>query len=201
MIKIDLPWWMSGTQLLKLRDATRAWWALAESWVTWHLSQFDPLTCNLFILNLWAFQRDVVRFKNEPEELFRLRVKLAFINASDSGSKQGFEAIFGRLGNSVIETLERKYAVDWDVIILKMSQEQIASYESLVWQLIRWYGRTCKRYEIGVDHPTPLYIAVGVVEFEKTFSTAGIGEISAVMLAQENDDLILQENSFYILAE
>ena len=86
MIKLKLPFWLSGPELTKLVAASQGWWEMAVEWLRWPYLQFDPDTCHLSILELWAWQRDVTRFQGEPEALFRLRVKHAFINSVDAGT-------------------------------------------------------------------------------------------------------------------
>ncbi|QSB01967.1 phage tail protein [Methylomonas sp. EFPC1] len=147
MIEIKLPFWMDGEQLGKLRAAVAAWWDVVETWIKWPVTQMDALTCSIGVLNLLAFQRDVARFTGEPLELFRKRVKFAYINAEDAGSKAGFIRIFERLGIGYVEITERFDSVDWDVIGLGLSDSQISGNTELLNQIIYAYGRTCRRYE------------------------------------------------------
>lgn len=156
MIKIELPFWMAGVELGKLRTAIAAWWDTVETWIRWPVTQMDPLTCTLGILYLLAYQRDVDRFVGEPEDLFRKRVKYALINAQDAGSKAGFIRIFDRLGIGYVEITERFDAVNWDVISLLLSDAQIAGNTQLLQQIVEKYGRTCRRYEFLTLTPLPI---------------------------------------------
>ena len=72
-------------------------------------------------------ERDVTRFTGEPEALFRLRVKFAFINSVDAGSTAGMKRIFERLGVGYVEIEERQPGRDWDVVLLKFSNAQLSS--------------------------------------------------------------------------
>ncbi|MGH8333473.1 MAG: phage tail protein, partial [Pseudomonas sp.] len=122
--------------------------------------QIDPDTCHLTILELWAWQRDVTRFNGEPEALFRLRVKYAFINSVDAGSTAGMKRIFERLGVGYVEIEERQPDRDWDVVLLKFSNTQLSLNPELLRVLIQQYGRTCRRYDFVTITPVALQIAL-----------------------------------------
>lgn len=147
MIKIELPFWLSGAEITKLRDAAQAYWEKIETWVRWHLNQRDPETCTEGVLDLLAYERDIARMDGEPIDLYRLRVKFALINAQDAGSVAGIKRIFMRLGIGYVEVIERDPAKDWDVITLHLSDQQLGSNQDLLTQLLVMYGRTCRRYE------------------------------------------------------
>jgi hypothetical protein len=112
------------------------------------------------ILELWAWQRDVTRFNGEPEALFRLRVKYAFINSVDAGSTAGMKRIFERLGVGYVEIEERHPDRDWDVVLLKFSNAQLSLNPELLRVLIQQYGRTCRRYDFFTITPVALQIAL-----------------------------------------
>ncbi|SMD00505.1 Phage tail protein (Tail_P2_I) [Pseudomonas sp. URIL14HWK12:I5] len=154
--KLKLPFWLEGVELSKLRDAAQSWWTKVEQWLTWPLLQLDAETCHLSVLDLLAWQRDIQRFQGEPESLYRLRVKYAFINAVDAGSVAGTVRIFQRLGVGYLEIEERIDGVDWDVIRLNLSDTQLSSNPVLLRVLIQQYGRTCRRYEFTTITPVTL---------------------------------------------
>ena len=158
MINIKLPFWLSATENEKLMVAAQVWWQRVEGWLQWPLDQMDPLTCELAILYLLAWQRDIERFTNEDEALYRLRVKYALINAQDAGSKAGFIAIFERLGIGYVEIEERTDPVDWDIVLLLLSDSQVANNSALIDQIIAKYGRTCRRYQLTVITPIPVAV-------------------------------------------
>lgn len=116
-------------------------------------------------LGLWLrrWQRDVTRFNGEPESLFRLRVKYAFINSVDAGSVAGLKRIMQRLGVGYIEIEERMPDRDWDVVLLTLSDSQLSENPDLLRVLIRQYGRTCRRYDFVTI--TPVRLAVALVDF------------------------------------
>jgi len=158
---LSLPTWMKKGEPEKLLKAARKFWALVYGWVTWPVSQFDPLTCAEPLLNLLAYDRDITRFNGEPLALFRKRVAYAFINARDAGSVAGFISIFERLGIGYVELLERQPDIDWDVIIVRVTDSQIADNAQLLIQIIRQYGRTCRRYQYEVITSEHFHIRAG----------------------------------------
>ncbi len=103
-----LPSWMNQGELQKLLKAAQTFWAEVYSWITWPLRQFDPL------------------------KLFRRRVAYAFVNAADAGSVQGFINIFDRLGIGYVELLERQPGIDWDVILVRVTDSQISDNTQLM---------------------------------------------------------------------
>jgi hypothetical protein len=163
MIKLSLPFWLGGTELQKLTAAAQSWWGKVEGWLRWPLLQLDADTCHLTVLDLLAWQRDITRFKGEPEPLYRLRVKFAFINAVDAGSTAGMKRILVRLGVGYVEIEERMPDRDWDVVLLRFSDSQLSQNPELLRVLIQQYGRTCRRYDFVTL--TPVALRVAVVDF------------------------------------
>ncbi|AYO02567.1 MULTISPECIES: phage tail protein [Pseudomonas] len=163
MIKLKLPFWLEGTELTKLKNAAQSWWEKVEQWLKWPLLQIDAETCHLTVLDLLAWQRDIQRFQGEPEALYRLRVKYAFINAVEAGSTAGMIRIFQRLGIGYVEIQERLPDQDWDIVSLLLSDSQLSENPVLLRVLIQQYGRTCRRYEFSTI--TPVSMAVCLAEF------------------------------------
>jgi P2-related tail formation protein len=159
VIKLELPFWLAGPELSKLKAAAHTWWTKVEGWLRWPLLQMDAETCHLTILDLLAWQRDITRFKGEPEGLYRLRVKFAFINAVDAGSTAGMKRILQRLGVGYVEIEERQPDRDWDVVMLRLTNTQLSNNQELLRVLIQQYGRTCRRY----DFVTITALPVGVM--------------------------------------
>lgn len=158
---LRLSTWMRKGEPDKLLKAARRFWAQVYGWITWPVSQFDPLTCSEPLLNLLAYDRDITRFNGEPLSLFRRRVAFAFINARDAGSVSGFISIFERLGIGYVELVERQPGIDWDVIQVRVSDSQIADNAQLLLQIIQQYGRTCRRYQFEVITSQPFAIRAG----------------------------------------
>lgn len=163
MIKLKLPFWLDGKELNRLRTASQSWWERVEGWLQWPLLQMDAETCHLTVLDLLAWQRDISRFKDEPESLYRLRVKFAFINAVDAGSTAGLKRILQRLGVGYVEIDERLPDRDWDVVLLRLSDSQLSQNPELMRVLIQQYGRTCRRYDFVTI--TPVSLRVVAVDF------------------------------------
>ncbi|WP_047679906.1 MULTISPECIES: phage tail protein [Xenorhabdus] len=172
--RLALPSWMDKGEPAKLLNAARAFWMQVYDWLTWPLAQLDAETCSEALLSVLAYQRDIQRFNGEPLPLFRKRVKYAFINAKDAGSIAGFIAIFERLGVGYVELLERQPDIDWDVIILRLSDSQIAANPDLLMNIISQYGRTCRRYRFEVIAKNQLLMRVGSVGAEYCTYAAAI---------------------------
>ena len=163
MIKLGLPFWLDGPQLAKLKVAAQSWWETVEGWLQWPLLQMDAETCHLTVLDLLAWQRDISRFKDEPESLYRLRVKFAFLNAVDAGSTAGLKRILQRLGVGYVEIDERMADRDWDVVLLRLSDSQLSQNPELLRVLIQQYGRTCRLYDFVTI--TPVSLRIVAVDF------------------------------------
>lgn len=160
MINLKLPFWLDGPELAKLMAAAQAWWEKAATWLRWPLLQMDADNSHLTILDLLAWQRDITRFRNEPEALYRLRVKFAFINSVDAGSTAGLKRILRRLGVGYVEIEERIPDRDWDVVLLKLSDSQLSKNPELLRVIAQQYGRTCRRYDFVTITPVTLLTAV-----------------------------------------
>lgn len=164
---LTIPWWMGGEQIAKLLAAATAWWALIASWARWPLEQRDPTLCCLPMLDLLAWEREIERFKGEPEWLYRKRVEHALINAQDAGSTVGFVRIMQRLGVGYVELDERRPDRDWDVITLRLTDSQLSESPELLRTILQMYGRTCRRYEFEIL--TAFDLGVVACEFNNLF--------------------------------
>lgn len=160
-LKIKLPVWMNKGEPLKLANAAVQYWGNMYKWLQFPILQFDPLTCDERLLFLYAYQRDVKRLDNEPLALYRKRIKYAYVNAVDSGSVIGFKNIFERLGIGPVQILERQQGYDWDVIILRLSDNQLTNNRELLAEIIRQYGRTCRRYFFEIVYSQSMQFKCG----------------------------------------
>ena len=145
--KLSLPWWMSGVELTKIKNAGQEFFDYLKAMLEWPLDQLDIMKADIGIVNLYAWQRGVTRFTDEPETLFRQRTRDAYANASDAGSVVGFGRIAERLGMGYLEQLERQPDKDWDVVVLKVPSSFVSNNHELMDWLVATYGRTCRRYE------------------------------------------------------
>jgi hypothetical protein len=175
---LKLPSWMDKGDPARLLRACVTFWSQVYEWITWPLRQFDPLTCAEPLLNLIAWERDIERFNGEPLRLFRARVNYAFINAQQAGEVAGFIAIFERLGIGYVELLERQEGQDWDVITVRVTDSQISDNSDLLLEIIRKYGRTCRRYQFEVITTLPLHINIGWFEGEYICWPATLGDVN-----------------------
>lgn len=166
------PWWMDGettSEILKephfMVKGINAFWRQVKSWLLWPMGQIDALTCSEQMLTVLAWERDITRFDSEPIELYRKRVKYAFINAKDAGEVAGFKRIFERLGVGFVEVFERLEGRDFDIIRIRLSDEQLAVNHHLLGEIIRYYGRTCRRYEFEVVAPVSLHMPCHTIDW------------------------------------
>jgi hypothetical protein len=146
--KFELPVWIrEGKEINKLADAFATFWDKTEDWIKTPLNQLDAETCHVYVLKLLAYQNDIDRFANEPDELFRKRVKHGVKNAIDAGSKGGFKEVLARFDVPLYGQIERDSESDWDVITLWLADSSLTQNPELAHHIIRQYGRTCRRYE------------------------------------------------------
>lgn len=165
---LNLPFWMDGQTLTEtpepqepamLTAGMQGFWQRVRGWLLWPLTQSDPLTCDVELLDLLAWERRITRFRDEPLWLYRKRVAFAFVNAKDAGSTQGFINIFNRLGVPVLSIAERQPGKDWDIVSIELDDTIVAS-ASLLGTIIQDYGRTCRRYEYVSSKATALFLPV-----------------------------------------
>lgn len=184
-----LPSWMDRGEPAALLRACVTFWSRVNNWIQFPLRQFDPLTCAEPLLNLLAWERDITRFKGEPLGLYRRRVSFAFVNARDSGEVAGFIAIFERLGIGYVEIVERQPEIDWDVIIVRVTDGQIAENSDLLLEIIRKYGRTCRRYRFEVITGVGLSMRVGWHQGEYVCYQASLNDNTAASSVTFNASL------------
>ncbi|WP_115587961.1 phage tail protein [Actinobacillus lignieresii] len=157
-MEIKLPFWMNKGELNKLATLFKKWWDLTFKTLVFPFQIFDEENCPVFILNLIAYQRDINRFDNEPLSLYRKRVKYAFINAKEAGSVIGFKNIFERLEIGKVEIKERFEGLDFDIIHLILTDGQLSQNDQLIYEIIRKYGRTCRRYSFLTENTIEIYL-------------------------------------------
>ncbi len=148
--RIQLKFWQGGEVLTTIADVADSFWNKVQSWLDKLSISIDPDTAPLQLLNLLAWQRDISRWPNETEELYRKRVKYALANAKDAGSKAGFQRIWERIGTGILTQTERIEGQDWDIIHLQIDGMDSDSL-LIVNEVIRQYGRTCRRYVLDTN--------------------------------------------------
>jgi len=155
-----VPWWQDGKTT---SEAVKEPFFLSSGvvayfgeklwrWLTHPLRQTDPLTCSESLLNLHSWDTNINRFKGEPIEIYRKRVKYALINGQSAGSKEGFASIFERMGLHVISQKERQLGMDWDIITIELAETGTPADMDLLFALISQYGRTCRRYDLALTN-------------------------------------------------
>lgn len=169
MLELKLPFWNSEGSSSALVKTAQLFWGRVEDALRWPLTQMDPETCSLRVLNLIAWQRDITQYPEEPLSFYRRRVKYAFANAKDSGSVAGLKRIFERLGVGYVEIEERIPDRDWDVVVLQLTDSQISSNTELLKVMMAKYGRTCRRYEFSVI--TSVGINLAAIDFNNVWTT------------------------------
>lgn len=152
MIDLKVPYWLGGDIIAKLLLIAQLFWNKVETWLKLPLSGHDVDTLDEQRLLLLGWERDVNRFTAEPLELYRKRVKYAYLNAFDAGSVVGFKRIMQRLGVGEIQIEERIQGQDWDIVSVQLNDEQFGNNQELVELIIRYYGRTCRRYKIEITN-------------------------------------------------
>ncbi|MDP8173688.1 phage tail protein [Pasteurella skyensis] len=168
-MKIKLPFWMDNGEVKKIAQLFEKWWTYILEFIRCPFELLDEEKCSEKVLYLIAYQRNITRFLNEPLPLFRKRVKYAFINAKDAGSKAGFIRIFERLGIGYVELVERFDLENWDVIKVQVTDNQIAKNPDLLQFIIREYGRTCRRYTFEIIINQKVHLIHG--EFNNDYRT------------------------------
>lgn len=164
---IELPSWLDGLAAKALANVAKTYWQAVEGYLFWWLEQLDEENASLPILDLLAWERGINRLDGESVELYSLRIKHAVANSEDAGHTIGMERIFKRLGFGYIEINERVPNFDWDMVEVSLIEDEFADNQLLVEELIKQYGRTCRRYFLSALSVINLYIAGGVVEFDK----------------------------------
>ena len=146
-MKIELPFWMNKSHSIAFINFLNSWFTWLKNIISFPVQQFDSETAVLALVDLIAWERNIERFNNEPEWLYRKRVKYAYQNSKDAGSNEGFIKIWNRFELGYIEIEERIEGRDWDVIGINISDNVISKTPELLDILIESYGRTCRRYE------------------------------------------------------
>lgn len=169
---LQLSFWMSKGNTKNLLQFLNSWFLYLRSLLLWPIQQFDLDTCALFIVDMIAWERDVERFNQEPEWLYRRRVKFAYANARDAGTVAGFKRIWERMQLGYLEIEERIDGRDWDVVNLVVSESAVSENPELLDIIIEKYGRTCRRYEWTTIANTRVNIRTATIEHSSEYITA-----------------------------
>ena len=144
-----MPYWLARpfSELDKLRQGAVAYWQRVQDVLAWPAKQLDPMTAQIELVELLAWERDVQRIPSETEAMYRIRVKFALPFAKGAGSKSGWLTMFEKLGMPYLTIDERVSHVDWDVVSLQILNEDLGNRQDLIDYICRKYGRTTRRYQ------------------------------------------------------
>jgi hypothetical protein len=144
-----LPYWLArqGSELDKLRKGAVRFWQRFADMLAFPSKQLDPMTADLEIVHLLAWERDIEQIPSETELMYRTRVKYALPFAKGAGSKSGWIDMFKKLGMPWITIDERFSETDWDVVDLQLLDADVGSNQNLINYICRQYGRTTRRYQ------------------------------------------------------
>jgi len=153
-----MPYWLArpASELDKLRQAAVIYWQRVADMLAWPPKQLDPMTAELELVNLLAWERDITQIPNETELMYRTRVKYALQFAKGAGSKEGWYFMFEKLGTPWITIDERVSETDWDVVSLQLLDSDLAERNNLIDNICRQYGRTTRRYQYDTIASMPL---------------------------------------------
>lgn len=153
-----MPYWLAkpASELDKLRKGAVRYWQRVAEILAWPAKQLDPMTAEIELVHLLAWERDIQPIANETEEIYRTRVKFALKFAKGAGSKQGWNFMFEKLGTPWITIDERISETDWDVVSVNLLDSDLAERSGLIANITRQYGRTTRRYEYQTIASMPL---------------------------------------------
>lgn len=150
-----------ASEFEKMRQAAVVYWQRFAEMIAWPATQLDPMTAEIDLVHLLAWERDIEQIPQETEQLYRTRVKYALKFAKGAGSKEGWYFMFKKLGIPKIAIEERMAHVDWDVVRLQFLDSDLSQSPELIENIIKHYGRTCRRYEFASSNTTKVNIAIG----------------------------------------
>jgi hypothetical protein len=153
-----MPYWLArqGSELDKLRKGAVRFWQRVTDMLAFPSKQLDPMTAELEIVHLLAWERDIEQIPSETEILYRTRVKYALKFAKGAGSKDGWYYMFKKLGTPHITIDERISETDWDVVSLQLLDSDLSERAGLIDNICRQYGRTTRRYQFDTIASMPL---------------------------------------------
>ena len=171
-----MPYWLAkhASELDKLRQGAVIFWQRFTDMLAWPAKQLDPMTAELELVHLLAWERDIEQITNETEEIYRTRVKFALKFAKGAGSKAGWDFMFEKLGAPEISIEERNELVNWDVVTLRLIDSDLANRAGLIENITRKYGRTTRRYEYSTTASLPLNMAPVAFNYHSHDCTAKI---------------------------
>ncbi|WP_338725703.1 hypothetical protein V8687_18320 [Shewanella baltica] len=171
-----LPYWLArpASELDKLRKGAVRFWQRLVDVLAWPAKQLDPMTAQLELVHLIAWERDIEQIPSETEFMYRTRVKYALPFAKGAGSKSGWLDMFKKLGMSWVNIDERISLVDWDVVDLQLLDTDFGDRQNLISYICRQYGRTTRRYQFTTISKMPLVAPLTTFEHQHSFNVATV---------------------------
>jgi|GEM_PF-1303867 hypothetical protein len=171
---IKLPYWLAKplSELDKFRVGCIAFWQRLNEILAWPGAQLDPMTAELALVHLLAWERDIEQIPQETEQLYRIRVKYALKFAKGAGSIDGWHFMFKKLGVQWINIGERLSQTDWDIIDLQLLDSDLASRQALIDYICRKYGRTTRRYQLSTMARMALNQSCTTFDYEQNLNLA-----------------------------
>lgn len=144
-----MPYWLArpASELDKLREGAVRYWQRVVDMLQFPAKQLDPMTAQLEIVHLIAWERDIEQIPSETELMYRTRVKYALPFAKGAGSKAGWLEMFKKLGMPWVTIDERFSNTDWDVVDIQLLDADFGTNQNLIDYICRQYGRTTRRYQ------------------------------------------------------
>lgn len=168
MIDIKLPIWLNKNAVAALATASAEYWqSLLDELQQWpEKLRLDSDNPAAELIDVIAAGRNVQRIKNEPLNIYHARVKHAIANAKDAGGNAGIQRVFERMGFSLVQVKERIEGHEWDMVEISLLADEYNPQQQLVNELIRTYGRTCRRYFTNVIAVADSYQQIGGIDIQ-----------------------------------
>lgn len=169
-----MPYWLArpGSELDKLRKGLVRFWQRFVGMLQFPAQQLDPMTADLEIVHLLAWERDIEQIPTETEHIYRTRVKYALPFAKGAGSTAGWLDMFKKLGMPYVAIGERFSTTDWDVIDLLLLDVDVSTRQALLGSICRQYGRTARRYRYSTVAKMPVQTALAAFDNHSSFNVA-----------------------------
>ncbi|WP_417762171.1 phage tail protein [Shewanella sp.] len=166
-----LHYWLAkpGSELQKLRRAAVRFWQRVEAAFTWTTQQIDPMTAQLALVDLLAWERNVERIASETEWQYRTRVRYALPFAKGAGMTAGWLDMFEKLGMGHITINERVENIDFDVVILQLLDSDVGTNQDIINYICRRYGRTTRRYQYSTVTVQTHMLAAASFDYQSSF--------------------------------
>ena len=196
-----MPHWLArpASELDKLRKGAVRFWQGVSEMLAWPAKQLDPMTAELALVHLLAWERDITQIPNETEQTYRIRVKYALQFAKGAGSKVGWISMFEKLGMPWVRIDERLADTDWDVIRLQIIDSDLTERDRLIDYICRQYGRTTRRYQSETIANFKLSSKVNCFDFNCEFEVANthmhMFPISRFMSIDFNSEFIVARST------